>query len=337
MSEQKNPLVSVIVPVYNVEMYLCRCIDSILAQTYRNFELILVDDGSPDNSGATCDAYAGRDSRINVIHKENGGVSSARNAGLDSAVGDYILFVDSDDHIAPEHIELLIPTDEEDLVCCSMTQSMNGTASFHNIRSPQIIPKDKWEEDFWPFWKENAILSPCLSCYRMDILQQHHIRFDSRLHIGEDEQFNLQYFKYCKKIRFTQSCTYFYECGDHDSAMQKFHPTRLCTAIALSEAVENITGTRTYDARWYHWHGAIHHLNKWKLRTRGVDKKMVSKKLRECFNEPFFRSCIPYMRTNGTLDEKIETYFMRSWLHPLYKPFYSLIVVVSRIKNQLLH
>lgn len=100
MQNTNNELVSVIVPVYKVEPYLDRCVASILAQTYPNLEVILVDDGSPDNCPALCDAWAQRDARIRVIHKKNGGLSDARNVGLDAASGAYISFVDSDDYIA---------------------------------------------------------------------------------------------------------------------------------------------------------------------------------------------------------------------------------------------
>ena len=100
-------LISVIVPVYKVEEYLPRCIDSILAQTYKNLEIILVDDGSPDKCPGICDEYAKKDPRIKVIHKKNGGVSSARNAGLKAAIGDYIFFVDSDDIIAKDALRYL--------------------------------------------------------------------------------------------------------------------------------------------------------------------------------------------------------------------------------------
>ena len=102
------PEISVIVPVYNVEQYLARCVDSILAQSYENLEVILVNDGSRDGSGAICDAYAAKDSRIRVIHKENGGLSSARNAGLDVAEGEYIAFVDSDDWIEVQSYEWMM-------------------------------------------------------------------------------------------------------------------------------------------------------------------------------------------------------------------------------------
>lgn len=99
-------LISIVVPIYNVERYLNRCVDSILAQTFTNFEFILVDDGSPDNCGKICDYYAMKDSRIKVIHKMNGVLSEARNFGIDSAKGEYICFVDSDDFVHKQYLEI---------------------------------------------------------------------------------------------------------------------------------------------------------------------------------------------------------------------------------------
>ena len=104
----QNPRISVIVPVYNVEQYLPRCVESILAQTYENLEILLVDDGTKDNSGAICDAYARQDARVKAIHKKNGGLSSARNAGIDAATGEYLSFVDSDDWIEPDMYEKMM-------------------------------------------------------------------------------------------------------------------------------------------------------------------------------------------------------------------------------------
>ena len=117
---ESMPLISVIIPVYKVEALLARCVDSVLAQTYQDLEIILVDDGSPDRCGEICDAYARKDPRIKVIHKENGGLSSARNAGLDIARGEYIAFVDSDDWIEPEAYETMLSLAEKKnvkLVC----------------------------------------------------------------------------------------------------------------------------------------------------------------------------------------------------------------------------
>ena len=102
-----NAKVSVIIPVYNAEQYLKRCLDSVLAQTYQDFEIICIDDGSTDNSGAICDEYAKKDSRIRILRKENGGVSSARNAGLNIAEGEYITFIDSDDYVDTDYMQTL--------------------------------------------------------------------------------------------------------------------------------------------------------------------------------------------------------------------------------------
>ena len=103
-----SPLISVVVPIYNVAPYLERCLDSIVSQTYTNLEILLVDDGSTDHSGAIADAYAGKDSRVTVIHQKNGGLSIARNTGIDAARGEYLLFIDSDDYIAPNMCECLL-------------------------------------------------------------------------------------------------------------------------------------------------------------------------------------------------------------------------------------
>ena len=100
-------LISVIIPVYKVEKYLCRCVDSVLEQTYTNMEIILVDDGSPDNCPVMCDEYARQDSRVKVIHQENAGLSGARNAGIDMAQGQWLAFVDSDDYLAADFLERL--------------------------------------------------------------------------------------------------------------------------------------------------------------------------------------------------------------------------------------
>lgn len=130
-----NPLVTIIVPIYKVEKYLRRCIDSLLVQTYPNIEIILVEDGSPDRCGAICDEYAQKDSRIKVIHQENKGLAAARNAALDIAQGEYIMFVDSDDYVEPTFCEIPLKTALEqnaDMVIFGYKRFING--KFANIR-----------------------------------------------------------------------------------------------------------------------------------------------------------------------------------------------------------
>ena len=129
MNTEKSPLISVIVPVYKVEKYLPACLDSLLAQTYRNFELIVVNDGSPDNCWQIMQRYAAQDARVRIFNKENGGVSSARNFGLDVARGEYIGFVDSDDFVLPQYLEWLY-----DALCsCGTRMAM---CRYRSIRVP---------------------------------------------------------------------------------------------------------------------------------------------------------------------------------------------------------
>ncbi len=131
-----EPLISVIVPVYKVELYLQRCIDSIIHQTYHNLEIILVDDGSPDNCGKICDEYAAKDRRIKAIHKKNGGLSDARNAGINQVTGDYITFVDSDDWVHNRYIEILLDNllrAKADISACSFVRT-----SKENVVDTQI-------------------------------------------------------------------------------------------------------------------------------------------------------------------------------------------------------
>lgn len=158
------PLISVIVPVYKVEKYLDRCVQSIVDQTYRNLEIILVDDGSPDNCGAMCDAWAAKDSRIKVIHKENGGLSDARNAGMTVAMGEYIGFIDSDDYISQDMYQLLYDqmyADGSDIAACgvemvfedgssSRTLTKEGNCVLNAKEAMEAIVAESWLKQ--PVW-----------------------------------------------------------------------------------------------------------------------------------------------------------------------------------------
>lgn len=138
--------ISIIVPVYNVEKYLHKCVDSILAQTFADFELILVDDGSPDGSGCICDEYVEKDNRVKVIHKKNGGLSDARNAGLDIAQGNYIGFVDSDDYVANDMYEVLytnIIREQADLSICGIYDVYEGKNLIEKDNKYLVLNQDE--------------------------------------------------------------------------------------------------------------------------------------------------------------------------------------------------
>ncbi len=130
-----NELISIIIPIYKVEKYVKRCVDSVLNQTYKNLEIILVDDGSPDGSGAICDEYAKKDNRVKVIHKKNGGLSDARNCGVNSSCGNYIAFIDADDYVAQNYIEFLysnLISKNAQVACCKLTKTSVSNFEFIN-------------------------------------------------------------------------------------------------------------------------------------------------------------------------------------------------------------
>ena len=221
-SGEKTPKVSVIVPVYKVEKYLPECIDSILAQTFTDFELILVDDGSPDNSGKICDDYAARDSRIRVFHKENGGVSSARNLGLDNARGEWIMFVDSDDWIESGMLNAFLNSiigENVDFVYCCLL-----------LDKPRSSVKIK-QGDVGVFSSEEILYGllsgagvgggPCCKLYRNSILNEFRVRFNEDISIFEDLLFVAQYIKRIIKGKSISDSHYHYVMRP-DSAMNKF-------------------------------------------------------------------------------------------------------------------
>lgn len=202
--------ISVIVPIYNVEKYLNRCVDSILAQTYENLEIILVDDGSPDNCPQICDGYAKRDSRIRVIHKKNGGLSSARNAGLDVATGDYIGFVDSDDYISPDMYSLLydrIKKEDSYIANCMYVRAFDS-----GEMKPSRVPHSTDEDIATNHYLEELLLhvgdvSVCTKLFPRVLIG------DLRFVVGklnEDLLFMIQMLKNVQGVKFVRQLGYYY-------------------------------------------------------------------------------------------------------------------------------
>lgn len=170
----EKPLLSIIVPVYDVERYLPKCMDSILAQTFTDFELILVDDGSPDNCPALCDAAAAKDARIRVIHQKNGGLSAARNAGLDAARGAWIGFVDSDDYIAPEMYEAMyhaVQSTGADLALCDYAEVDEAGAPCQSMHI-RLEKKDFTGRDLLKNATDSMIQPAWNKLFRRDVFAQ---------------------------------------------------------------------------------------------------------------------------------------------------------------------
>lgn len=219
-------MVSIVIPVYNVEKFISQCIDSVLCQTYSNFELILVNDGSTDSSGKICDDYAKKDIRIHVIHIPNSGVSAARNTGIEESKGDWISFIDSDDFVEPDYLERFqIGKDDTDLIVQGLEYYDNRNGSF--FKQVRVCDCILGEEGFKEKVAQNDLLRsgyPCAKAYRRSLLADK-IRFNTNLSFHEDHIFVLEAMNASKAIRLVDSVAYKYRYFHSSSTLsRKRHP-----------------------------------------------------------------------------------------------------------------
>lgn len=240
-----NELITVIVPVYNVEKYINRCVDSIINQSYTNLEIILVDDGSLDNCGQICDKYANEDARVKVIHKKNGGLGFARNSGMEVSTGKYVMFVDGDDYI------------ENNMVINLYTDLKNNKADtciggFRRVEKNQVIEvKNKFAgmqiigdkiltdilaKMFGPDYVHNDFIE--MSVWKVlfsnEIIKEHNLKFPSeREFISEDIIFDTEYYSFSNKVYMSSDCGYFY-CDNGDSLTNSYRKDRFQKQIILN-------------------------------------------------------------------------------------------------------
>lgn len=222
-------MISIIVPVYNVENVLHYCIESILNQTYTDFELLLVDDGSTDRSGDICEKYAVKDTRIRVIHKDNGGVSSARNFGIDNANGEYICFVDSDDYLNSMFLEKLLETKNsnpqiDNCWCCFQTVNQYGGERIQDntLKGYQLLVEFDTSQimTLHEYWLDAG---PVCKLFSNQIIKENGIRFDTSLSLGEDLLFNFCYLDNTnKRIIVCNEALYNYVRVNDESLSQKY-------------------------------------------------------------------------------------------------------------------
>lgn len=214
--ENNNPKISVIVPVYNVKQYLPRCIDSILTQTFTDFELLLIDDGSKDDSGKICDKYAQKDKRIRVFHKENGGVSSARNKGIEYALGKYISFIDSDDKINPTYLQDFKVQEQhcDFYISGALYDTYDRVYSYKKYKEKFCENKYEIMDEFF----DQDLLSngyPWGKLYKTQIIKKNGLKFNEQLTINEDHLFVFNYFSLINTLYITNTAGYHYTVFDN--------------------------------------------------------------------------------------------------------------------------
>lgn len=246
-----NTFFSVIVTVYKIEEYLPKCIDSILNQTYRNFELLLIDDGSPDRCPFICDDYSKKDNRIKVIHKTNGGLVTARNVGINESTGEYICYVDGDDWIKPDLLEKaadVIEKHNPDIVVYNLEKLFKDYIEpIEFYVEPGLYKKDRLEKEIYPymmydpakpFCKGTVFPAACNKIYRKSLLDLHHCE-DTRIKMGEDNAFVFECFLYSDSVYFLNEMMYEYNHLNMTSFQNRYDANRFENNYYLTGYIEN--------------------------------------------------------------------------------------------------
>lgn len=273
MYQQTNKI-SVIIPVYNVEKYLDKCIQSVVNQTYTNLEIILINDGSTDNSGCICDDWSRQDDRILVIHQKNSGVSKARNVGIEHAEGEYICFVDADDYLEGDGLKNLYSKMKEDtqLVCGGyVDESIYGNVCVNDF--------DKYD-DLYECILHGTGGVPWGKLYRKDIINNHHIRFHEEIYISEDMIFNLEYGRYVQKWYVVQQNVYRYNRVNESSIISSVSYKDAKCYLEFFDLLKNELMQNGYDTNT-----VIKHIEKRKIAL--LERILSSVKSREDFFDIF--------------------------------------------------
>lgn len=233
--------VSVIIPIYNSEEYLSKCIESVLSQTYKNYELILINDGSTDGSKSICDDYANHYNQIKVFHRSNKGVSAARNFGIDVATGEYLCFVDSDDYIESIMLEELIKESQQglcDLIISGIYFKRNDGKSWNNIIGEFQMEGKKMIKDKLPLLFNSYLLyNPVGKLYKASIIKDNNLKFTENVSFGEDPIFNCNFIKLVEQVKVVNKSYYNYVKHGGTSLSNRFNVEKYNNNKEMHESI----------------------------------------------------------------------------------------------------
>ncbi len=327
------PLISVIIPVYNAEKTIAKCIDSVIAQTYQEFEILLIDDGSTDAGGEICKRYAESDNRVRYIKKDNGGVSSARNKGIDKAKGEYITFIDSDDWFETDTLETLIVNANKynaDLVIprtrmvfCKPDGEFEKNV-YNDDAYDLLVEKQQLPENFEKLRKTWALYSTCARLFNKRIIDKYNLYFDPGVKVLEDFCFNLDYIKHADKIIHISDVLYnFFVLGIGDYAYKRNYQDYIvsnnkvceCLNLFLDDYRMEMT-TSQYDFLMSYWILAVNgvmnssdNLSKKRAALKQIQSSVKNHRIYDCCTKP-------------GVDRKYQALFRYNGLLPFYIIYY---------------
>ena len=242
--------ISVIIPIYNSVSFLEECLCSIKKQTFNDWECILVDDGSDDGSGEMCDEWVKKDSHFRVIHKENGGVSKARNVGLAEANGEYVLFVDSDDFVRKDYVTMLMRPLEKypfDMVLSGLSYYRGS----QDVRDVESLTNHDWEledhDQLLSLLQQPLITSPVAKLYKKSVILRYNLQFDEDMSLGEDRDFNIEYISKIQRVCSICYNGYLYRRGVVNSLTTQFHDDAFKNDLIYWRKMHDLLGERGTD------------------------------------------------------------------------------------------
>lgn len=324
--------VSIIVPVYNVERYLNKCIDSILSQTFKDFELILVDDGSTDSSSQICDEYLKKDNRIKVIHKNNGGLSSARNIGLDMAKGEYISFIDSDDYVSNKYIEILytdILNNDADISICENKRFKKNSENLLecinlniDILNPEKALLNLYDKDRMTY------VIVCGKMYKKSLFND--IRFPPNK-INEDSFVIYKLYIKSKKIVYNNSKLYFYRRTENSIMNKKFTKKNFDDLEAFEEQINFYRVNQYYELEKKSICKYCYHLKefyaKYKNDTNDKEGLNVIRKKHKIIRN--------YVKSRNYYSEDEKNFINAPWFHDkLIEPYWLFIAIKRKLTSK---
>lgn len=265
--EKENPLITIVASVYQGEKYLSQCIDSILDQDYKNFELIMVDDGSPDNSGKILDAYAERDSRVKVVHKDNSGVCNSRNVGIDMAQGDYICIIDQDDVLSRDYLSYfyhLIKDYDAEIAATPTADKFFSHLTF-DVGSHDFVQVLSGEQTAINMLYHKIIIAPWNKMVSRELIEKYHIRFVPEFFNGEGFAYSIECFQRARRVAMGHHTVYHYRVGDPDSGASKFREYSIHSCVKAQQYIKEklVSKSKETQKAWFfsNWHSHCDCLN----------------------------------------------------------------------------
>lgn len=286
-----KPLVSIAVPFYNVERYLAQNIESLINQTYKNIEILLVDDGSIDNSGKIADNYAKKDKRIKVVHQQNKGFSGARNSTMNIASGDYITFVDADDYVLPEYVEYLLTLAVKANADIAISKNCFTTSNLKQVKTLTFeiySPEQAVENFFYPYIQ----LGSWNKIYRMSFLKENNIHFIPELKTGEGLQFITLAASLSNKVAVGNKKVYVYRVNNPKSATTKANVEK--QGLGALQTLQYIKRNLSMPTKSVQKAFQIHVWNAYRYCLRHIIESSTQKQFHH-----LYRHCIKYLRRNS--------------------------------------